>query len=242
MNYNIHILNDASAVATEIANEIAKKALSAKSENRFLNIAVSGGSTPRLLFEKLATVFGDILPWEILCIFWVDERCVPPLHSESNYGMTYDTLLSKIKIPEKNIFRMKGESNPESEVIRYAEILSAELPVENNYPVLDLILLGMGDDGHTASIFPNQMHLNAVAEFVAVARHPVSGQKRITLTGNTIRNAREVFFMITGENKAEIFSEIIQKKPNANQYPAAFMGSSNGSASVYVDKTAASQL
>lgn len=242
MNYNLHILNDASAVATEIANEIYKKALSANSENRFLNIAVSGGSTPRLFFEKLATDFNEILPWKNLRIFWVDERCVPPFHSESNFGMTYNSLLSRINIPKENIFRMKGEVEPESEAIRYSKILSAELPVVNNYPVFDLILLGMGNDGHTASIFPNQMHLNVVSESVAVAQHPVSGQKRITLTGNTIRKAHEVFFVITGENKAEILAEIIQKKPNANQYPAAFMGSSNGSASVYVDKTAASQL
>ncbi len=242
MNYNIHILNDASAVATEIANEIYKKALSVKSENRFFNIAVSGGSTPRLLFEKLATDFGAILPWETLRIFWVDERCVPPSHNESNYSMTYDALLSKIIIPGKNIFRMKGENNPESEAIRYSKTLSNELPIENKYPVFDLILLGMGDDGHTASIFPDQMHLNLATESVAVAFHPVSGQKRITLTGNTIRKAHEVFFMITGENKAKILGEILQQKPQSKQYPAAYMESVHGQVSFYVDKTAASKL
>ncbi len=242
MNYSVNISENASGVAMAIANEIYQRATSAKSENRFLNIAVSGGSTPRLLFEILATDYEKNMPWEILRFFWVDERCVPPADAESNYGMTFNTLLSKIKIPDANIFRIKGEFEPELEAIRYSKTLSEELTEENNYPVFDLILLGMGDDGHTASIFPDQIHLDTVPESAAVAQHPVSGQKRITLTGNTIRNAHEVFFMITGENKSEIFAEIIQNNPRARKFPAAYIHDLNGNARFFVDRAAATLI
>jgi len=242
MNYKLHISENAVDVAKSIAEAIYIKAQKKKSENSFLNIAVSGGSTPRLLFEILATEYNEKMPWETVRIFWVDERCVPPLHPESNYGMTYDTLLSKVQIPEKNLFRMIGEEEPESEAIRYRNILVNELLSANNFPVFDLILLGMGEDGHTASIFPNQMHLNTLSESVAVAIHPITGQKRITLTGNTIRNAHEVVFMITGENKAKILAEIIKQKPQAKKYPASYMYSINHATIFYVDSTAASLL
>jgi 6-phosphogluconolactonase len=242
MNYKLHISENAVGVAKSIAEEIYIKAKNKKSENTFLNLAVSGGSTPRLLFEILAAEYNETMPWEAVRIFWVDERCVPPLHPESNYGMTHDALLSKIDIPASNIFRMKGEEEPESEAIRYRNILVNELSSANNFPVFDLILLGMGDDGHTASIFPNQMHLNTFSESVAVATHPVTGQKRITLTGNTIRNAHEVVFMITGENKAKILAEIVKQKPQAKNYPASYMYSINDVTIFYVDSNAASLL
>jgi 6-phosphogluconolactonase len=242
MNYKLHISENALGVAKSIAEEIYIKAKSKKPENSFLNLAVSGGSTPRLLFEILAAEYNETMPWEAVRIFWVDERCVPPLHPESNYGMTHDALLSKIDIPASNIFRMKGEEEPESEAIRYRNILVNELSSANNFPVFDLILLGMGDDGHTASIFPNQMHLNTLSESVAVATHPITGQKRITLTGNTIRNAHEVVFMITGENKAKILAEIVKQKPQAKKYPASYMYSINDVTVFYVDSTAASLI
>lgn len=242
MNYKLHISENAVGVAKSLAEAIYIKAKNKKSENIFLNLAVSGGSTPRLLFEILAAEYNETMPWEAVRIFWVDERCVPPLHPESNYGMTHDALLSKIDIPASNIFRMKGEEEPESEAIRYRNILVNELSSANNFPVFDLILLGMGDDGHTASIFPNQMYLNTLSESVAVATHPITDQKRITLTGNTIRNAHEVVFMITGENKAEILAEIIKQKPQAKNYPASYMYSINDVTIFYVDSTAASLL
>lgn len=242
MNYKLHISENAVGVAKSLAEKIYIIAKNKKSENSFLNLAVSGGSTPGLLFEILAAEYKETMPWKSVRIFWVDERCVPPLHQESNYGMTHDALLSKIDIPASNIFRMKGEEEPESEAIRYRNILVNELSSANNFPVFDLILLGMGDDGHTASIFPNQMHLNTLSESVAVATHPLSGQKRITLTGNTIRNAHEVVFMITGENKAKILAEIVKQKPQAKKYPASYMHSVNDVTIFYVDSTAASLL
>ncbi len=242
MNYKLFISKNPHDTAYEVAELIAKE-INLKAENcNALNIAVSGGNTPKILFEILADEFGKEISWKAVRFFWVDERCVEPSHSDSNFKMTHDALLSKVEIPNVNIFRMKGEENPEVEAKRYSRILSSELPSKNGFPVFDLVLLGIGDDGHTASIFPNQFQLNNSVKSVDVASHPVSGQKRITLTGNTIRNAEKVIFLITGNNKADIISQIVEGKTEAEKYPASYMGNKNGEAEIYLDEAAAALL
>lgn len=205
-------------------------------------LAVSGGSTPKLLFELLANEYADSIAWHFVRFFWVDERCVPPTHSESNFGMTYESLLEKIDIPETSIFRMQGENDPENEVKRYEDLLVGELPLHDNFPQFDLILLGMGDDGHTASIFPNDMSLLHSSRAVAVGVHPVSGQKRITLTGKTICTAKRVTFLVTGESKSEVLRQIIKQEPEAQIYPAAHVHSINGEVDFYLDQKAGTLL
>jgi 6-phosphogluconolactonase len=239
MKYVTHIFEDPSLAAQAVATLIQEKSIAKQQQAQVLNIAVSGGSTPKFLFELLAEDdFRSMIPWEVVRFFWVDERCVEPADPESNFGMTYDALLQYAFVPAQNIFRMKGEDIPAYEAVRYTNLLRKELPVKNGFPVFDLVLLGIGDDGHTASIFPDNMDLLESDKSVDVAIHPVSGQKRITLTGKTIQHADQVIFLVTGKNKSGIIREIIEKTPQAQQYPATHVGSYTGKAEFYLDAAA----
>lgn len=242
MSYQINTYDSPESTARAVANLIVSMAVEKAGQNQFLHIAVSGGSTPKLLFTLLAEEYEHAVLWKNVKLFWVDERCVPPVHAESNYGMTYDAMLRKPLIPAENVFRMKGEDFPADEAARYEKVLREQLPAQNAYPVFDLILLGMGDDGHTASIFPNQMDLLDVEPAVDVATHPQSGQKRITLTGNTIKNAQKVAFLITGKSKAEVLKQIISRQEVAARYPASHVWAVDGTALFYLDNEAAALL
>jgi 6-phosphogluconolactonase len=230
----------------ETAHAVAKllvENIKQKAKNReFFNVALSGGSTPKLLFHIIATDYANSIPWDFVRFFWVDERCVPPTNPESNFGMTYESLLKHTPVPETNIFRMQGENEPETEAQRYEKLLLKELPFENNFPQFDLILLGMGDDGHTASIFPNNMGLLHSERLVDVAAHPATGQKRITLTGKTICNAKQLIFLITGESKSEILRQIINKEQSSFAFPAAHIHNVSNNINFFIDKKAATQL
>lgn len=241
MQINLQIFENGAQISYTVA-ELIKEKVKATHEGQFLNIAVSGGTTPRQLFELLGNEYETSIEWKKVRLFWVDERCVEPTDSESNFGMTYDAFLQKTLVPGENIFRMRGEEIPEYEAERYRDLLLKNLPAQGGFPVFDLVLLGMGNDGHTASIFPNDLSLIDSELSVAVNVNPYTQQKRITLTGNTINNANQIVFMITGESKSQILKEIIQNEPNAKSYPAAHIGNLKGKVDFFVDKSAASKL
>lgn len=207
-----------------------------------INIAISGGNTPKLLFEVFAKDYKNELDWEKVNFYWADERCVDPGSDESNFGMTQKILFDKINIPEINIHRIHGENDPVTETIRYSEVIKNNLKISNGFPEFDLILLGMGDDGHTASIFPDQMVLFKSEDVCAVAVHPVGKQKRITLTGKVINNADKIYFLITGKSKAVVVSNIIEKKNGYRKFPAANILTNNIYPIWYLDENAAMQL
>ncbi len=186
-------------------------------------LAISGGSTPKMLFEALTNIKTEIA-WNKLQLYWVDERCVTPDHPESNYLMTFNSLLSNVLIPKANIHRMKGELTPEDGLKDYEKEMET-LPTSEGLPQFDLIILGMGNDGHTASIFPPYKELITVASNLAIGTNPYSGQKRLTLTGRTIKNAKDIIFHITGAKKASVLNEILNKKGDFENYPSyAFIG------------------
>ncbi len=237
----LHIYDTPEETARAVADLILTNARSKNKLSLPINIAISGGSTPKLLFTLLANQYSDSIPWHFVRLFWVDERCVPPTHPESNFGMTYESLLKQVPIHDTNVFRMQGENNPETEAERYQKLLQNELPLKDGIPQFDLILLGMGDDGHTASIFPNDMSLLQSKLTVAVGVHP-NGQKRITLTGPTINQAEQVVFLITGEAKKDVLRQIIRHESSREKFPAAHVHSANGEIEFYMDKSAASEL
>ncbi len=206
------------------------------------NVAVSGGNSPRAIFDFLAEHFGDEIDWRKVNLYWVDERCVHPGNEESNYKMTNDHLLSKIEIPKDNIFRMRGEDNPEKEARRYSELLSKNLPQENEVPQFDLVVLGLGDDGHTASIFPESMELWDSEENCVVGTHPTSGQKRVTITGKVINHAKAVVFMVTGDGKADKVREITRHQGDYKDYPASHVNPDTPDFIWFLDESAASEL
>lgn len=208
----------------------------------FRSIALSGGSTPKVWFDLLADQYARTLPWGELLFFWGDERCVPPTHPESNYGMTREHLLDIVPVPEDHVFRIRGEAEPGEEAARYGALLRERLPLQSDMPCLDLVVLGMGDDGHTASIFPHQMPLWDAEDPCVVATHPDTGQKRISITGGIVNNARQVVFLVTGANKASRIRQIHKQLPGYEQLPASRVAPKSGRLLWMLDAAAASDL
>ncbi|MEM9887329.1 MAG: 6-phosphogluconolactonase [Bacteroidota bacterium] len=211
-------------------------------ERNQLTIALSGGSTPKVLFQHLATHYINKIDWSKVHFFWGDERCVPPDDKESNYKMTYDLLLQYIPENQRNIYRIKGENLPQEEAIRYAAIIQSVVAEKNGCPQFDVMMLGMGDDGHTASIFPDQMELLSSNYICATAKHPVSGQIRVSLTGKVINNAKQITFLVTGSGKAQRMREIIKKEGAYKSYPAAHVKALDGHLRWYSDEAAVTLL
>lgn len=205
-------------------------------------IALSGGSTPQALFRHLAEAYGGRIDWQQVHFFWGDERCVPPGHPDSNYGMTKKMLLDRIAIPETNVHRIRGEDDPSGEALRYGKLLHRQLPLRYGQPVFDLIILGMGDDGHTASIFPDQPQLLLAKTTCAVTRHPKSGQLRITLTGPAINNAENVAFLVTGGTKAEKVGAIFHRTSGWQGFPAAHVAPKEGNLYWFLDHAATEEM
>lgn len=229
------IYPDKQGVAEAFSEYLADKV---KNAETVLHVALSGGSTPKVVFDHLAAHYGD-LAWDKVQLYWGDERCVPPEDGQSNYKMTKEHLLHHIEIPEKNIFRIKGENDPEEEAERYGQVLANELPVVNGIARFDLVILGMGDDGHTASVFPENIDLWHSDNYCEVATHPQSGQKRVTITGKVINNAGEVAFLVTGEGKQEKVEIMLRNDEESETYPAGLVDPLSGELVWFLDEAAA---
>jgi 6-phosphogluconolactonase len=185
------------------------------------HLALSGGKTPSLLFSVLAEKYADKVPWKKIHFWWGDERMVAPSDRESNFGVVNQLLFSKIGVLKNQIHRIKGEEKPDQEVKRYSLEIESQISIINGWPKFDLIILGLGDDGHTASIFPGEMELLESEKITAIARHPETGQQRITLTGKVLNNSKRVAFLVTGTSKSRIFNKIISDSQESATYPAA---------------------
>ncbi len=238
MDTKQHIFKDKQAVAEAFAQYLAEQIAYSES----YSIALSGGSTPKILFDHLAKEYKTLIDWSKVKLFWGDERCVPPNDEQSNYRMTKEHLLDYIDIPMSNIFRVRGEDDPNLEKERYAQVLEREISASNNIPQFDLIILGMGEDGHTASIFPHQMELLEDSNWTAVAQHPESEQKRITLTGPIINNAKKICFLATGASKAEKIDAIFKGSSDSQNYPATHINPTNGELHWWIDEAAAGEI
>lgn len=221
--------------------EFLKKTLDESLEQSSYSIALSGGSTPKNIFKFISCNYADKINWEKVTVFFGDERCVPPNDEESNYRMFKQSFLQKVIFPKENVFRVRGEDDETKEAKRYSQVIQQNVNYSNSLPQFDLIMLGLGEDGHTASIFPNQMELMQSPNICMVAVHPNSGQKRITLTGNVINNAKLVVFFVTGKAKAEMVANILTREPN-KEYPAANISPKDGKLIWMLDKDAADLL
>ena len=240
MKQNLHIFKTPEELAGAFAIQMMNR--TEGSSGKTFHLAISGGKTPDLLFSALTEEYADSELWQNVHFWWVDERMVSPNDPESNFGVAKRLLFSKIKLPEENIHRIKGENAPETEALSYSKQILEILAQQNGWPQFDLIILGMGDDGHTASIFPDQMYLLHSNRICEVAVHPQSGQKRITLTGKVINQALRVCFLITGSNKAERMEDIWTNQEKANLLPAAHILPISGKLCWYIDEAAAAKL
>lgn len=232
----VHILPDAEQLVKSFTEFFE---IQITETNGAFHVALSGGNTPKAWFDYLAHQESTKIPWEKIHFYWGDERCVPPHHPESNYGMTKKHLFDHVPVPENNIHRICGECEPKEAAVAYGALLSATLPV-NSLPQFDLVILGLGEDGHTASIFPHEIDLWDSDDFCVVATHPVSGQHRISLSGKLINNARQVAFLVTGSGKADKVSAILHESPGFAKYPASLVKSKI--THWFLDKDAASLL
>ncbi|MBU0476291.1 MAG: 6-phosphogluconolactonase [Bacteroidetes bacterium] len=241
MNNEIKIFNNTDELSEYLGN-FWKQKIDELESNKFYSIALSGGNTPIKIFNYLSENFRDKIDWNRIKFFWGDERCVPPSDNDSNYKLANDYLLRNVNLDESNIFRIKGEREPIEEAKAYSKIIEANLPIANGSPKFDFILLGLGEDGHTASIFPHEIELFSSQNYCEVAVHPVSGQKRITITGNIINNAETVTFVAIGKSKAERVFEIINKTKVAKNYPASLVNPINGIVNWFLDVESSSRL
>jgi 6-phosphogluconolactonase len=242
MKSEIRVFKTPAELSEILAREIVRRIRAAADIEKPYSIALSGGSTPEILYTFLGDEFSDTVPWDFVQLFWGDERCVPPLSPESNYGMVKTALLDKTGPGQDNIHRINGENDPETEAKRYSELIRAKLPSRDGMPVFDLVLLGMGEDGHTASIFPGMMNLLESEKICSTANHPVTGQTRITLTGRVINNAEAVVFIVTGEKKAAVLRQVINREPGSERYPSLHINPVYGSLDWYLDREAARYL
>ncbi len=233
----INIYKGISEIATELCNFLA-----AESDRKNYSVALPGGNTPKAIFELMAQNCKYQVHWDNLQFFWGDERCVGPDHPESNYKMANESLLHPLEIDTSVIHRIKGENDPVFESERYTLELLKHVQNRNGLTSFNLVILGMGDDGHTASIFPGQHNIIESTKLCDHSVHPTSGQNRITLTLETINNSENVFFLVTGKKKASLIAEIIKDKSSRDKYPAAMVRPNDGNLCWLLDTEAAEEL
>ncbi len=205
-----------------LAEEIAQVSTATLQHNPYFSIVLSGGSTPRSLYRLLATAeWRNHIAWERAHIFFGDERCVPKDHQDSNYRMAKEALLNFLPTPADQIHRIHGENDPVEEAARYEKVVISTLGIISPaQPVFDIILLGLGDDGHTASLFPGSSTLQStmVVTVASASQEMMPAVDRISLTLNGIGMSRNISFFVHGEAKEQIVGEIVNDENTA--YPA----------------------
>lgn len=241
MNH-LHIFSGAEDFAAGAAALFTDAAAAAIRERGRFTVALSGGGTPRPVYTRLASPeFRERADWSRVQVFFGDERCVPPDDSRSNYRMARETLFDLVTIPPANVHRMHGEDDPAQAALRYEQELAQTFRTPH-FPPFDLVLLGLGDNGHTASLFPGTAVLRererwAVAQYVEVA-----GMWRVTLTAPLINAARKVVFLVEGVAKAEMLFNVQHGPYQPDVWPAQMIDPTNGELHWVLDAGAAARL
>lgn len=228
--------------AADLLVQLGQRAIAER--NRFL-VALSGGSTPKTLYATLTSpTLARRLDWTKVHFFFGDERCVPPEHPESNFGLAQAMLFAPLHIPPSSIHRIQGEDLPEAAAISYETLLRRlTAKPEEPWPVFDLVLLGMGDDGHTASLFPGTPAVSESTRWVVPSSAPQGARSRITITLGVINHASVILFLVTGGNKATVVRRVIESRADAADfYPAAQVRPETGRLLWYLDRAAASEM
>jgi 6-phosphogluconolactonase len=249
MRADLEVLPSAGALADAAAGQfvaIAGDAIAARGE---FVVALSGGSTPRPTYERLAREpLASRVMWSRVQVVWGDERCVPPGYAESNYRMARETLLDNVPVPAANVHRIHGEDDPAAAAALYEATLRALLKTPAGPPRaapgarIDLVLLGLGDDGHTASLFPGSAAAHEQTRWV-MAEHPaVASMWRVTLTPVVINAAAEVLFLVSGGAKASVVRRVLEGPHRPQELPAQGIAPSNGRVRWCVDAAAAAEL
>ena len=236
------MLPSAAALADAVAARFVAAAAEAIASRGQFIVALSGGSTPRGTYLRLGTeaLVSEVM-WSRVHILWGDERCVPPDHVESNYRMARETLLDHVPVPAANVHRIHGEDDPATAAAAYEATLRALLQTPTGARI-DLVLLGLGEDGHTASLFPGGAAVHEQTRWVMAARASAGSMWRITLTPAVINAAAEVLFLVSGGAKAGILGRVIEGPRRPQELPAQAIAPSNGRVRWCVDAAAAAEL
>ncbi len=242
MGVEVKIVPDNTALNRAAAQEFQRLAESAIAQRGRFSVALSGGNTPRGVYLLLAQEHKTTLEWDKVHTFFGDERYVPPDHPDSNYRMTSESLLSKVSIPEKNIHRVRTELDPEAAAQDYEDQLRDFFHLTNNdWPRFDLIMLGLGDDGHTASLFPGTAALKEVSRRVVANWVEKLQSFRISFTFAVLNHAAEVLFLVSGAGKAQILADVLRPS-GAVRFPAQRIKPENGRLLWLADQDAARLL
>lgn len=240
------VYNTPAEVAKAAAELFTSSVNAATNARGIARVAISGGTTPKAMFALMADPsqpFVKQIPWDKLDLYWVDERSVGPEDGDSNYRMTREALLSKVPLPTERIHRMEGELEPEEAVARYEAAIRNGFKLEGaETPTFDLILLGMGDDGHTASLFPHTEALNEMNHIVVANHVPQKDTWRITLTWPVINQGREVAFLIEGAGKATVLHDVFEGTYQPETYPSQIIRPASGKLTLLLDAAAAAKL
>ena len=246
LQINYYVEPDAAALARRAAQYFVEMTSEAVQAQGHARIAISGGSTPHATFELLADYaqpWHRRVPWEKIDLYWVDERAVSPDHAESNYRMTREALLDHLPLNPGQIHRIQGELEPEVAADRYeADLRSSFRLADDELPRIDLVALGLGNDGHTASLFPHTKAISETSRLVVASHVPQRDAWRITLTWPVINRARSVFFLVSGQEKAAILKEVLTGPHDPERLPAQLIWPSSGILTLILDKDAAAFL
>lgn len=237
----LEIFPDASALAAAAADHVVKTIRRSVASRGQCYLALSGGSTPHQMHRQLTQVAGRFrIPWERTHIFWGDERCVPLDHPDSNYHMAKESLLDDVPLKPEQVYAIAGDLDANAEADRYEQILQQHFP-NGDWPVFDLVILGLGPDGHTASLFPNHPALTEQQRWVVpISNAPKPPPERITLSLPVINAAHRVMFLVNGSSKSDALYQVLEENDQA--LPASRIRPQSGELHWFIDQTAATRL
>ena len=237
------ILNDAQELYVRAAEETAHIAGEAICTHGEFTVCLSGGSTPAATYDLLATRFRLSVDWKEVQFFWGDERCVPPDNPESNFGMANRTMLSKLGLRPDQVHRMRGEDPPAAAAKAYEDALRKRFGLGvNDVPRFDLVMLGLGGNRHTASLFPGDPAIHETQRLVVAVNVDAEPRNRLTITPPVINNAHCVMFLAAGQGKAAAVKDILEGPRDPDKFPAQIVAPQNGEVIWLLDKAAASLL
>jgi 6-phosphogluconolactonase len=238
------VMDDAQTLYVRAAEEIAHFAGEAICIHGEFTLCLTGGATPASAYELLATRFHLSVDWKEVQFFWGDERCVAPDDPASNFGMANRTMLSKLALRPEQIHRIRGEDEPAQAAQEYErELLNFfHLKQSGDYPAFNLLLLGLGENAHVASLFPGQSALHEKNRLTVAVEVEAAPRQRISLTMPVINNAERVMFLVSGEKKAAAIRNVLQGPTDPDQYPAQLVKPRSGEVVWLLDKAAASEL
>ena len=246
MQHDVRILANLEAIAKRAAQEFVQAATSAVSESGSFRVALSGGSTPKALYSLLANdaALRAQIPWDKMLVYFGDERSVGPDHADSNFRMATEAMLSKVPVKANQVFRIKGEDkDTERAALEYEQTLRTSFKIaEGQFPRFDLVLMGMGSEGHTASLFPGAKALRETRRIVVRTWVGKLYTERVTLTAPAINNAARILFMITGADKALALKGVLEGPYEPDQLPAQMIRPANGKLLWLVDTIAGGML